>query len=225
MAATLRASSVEATDGAPPAANVAQRFVLYNVSWETYEALLADLAEEHVFLTYDEGTLELMSPLPKHDRAGALLTRLIFAYTELRNIPIATFGRTTWRKKSIAKGLEADKCFYIRNEMKVRGREDIDYPNDPPPDLAIEVDITRSTIKKQNVYAALQIGELWRFEKEQLVVRELQSTGNYVEVSKSPNLPDLPLAEVQRFMDLRHGMGETEWILSFRKWVREHFSL
>ncbi len=88
---------------APPA-NVLQRFVLRNVSWETYEALLADLAEEHVFLTYNEGTLELMSPLPKHEREGYLLARLIQTYTEIRNIPIAGFGRTTWRSRPAAKG-------------------------------------------------------------------------------------------------------------------------
>ena len=95
-------------------ANVLQRFVLRNVSWETYEALLADLAEEHVFLTYDEGTLELSSPLPKHEREGYLLARLIQTYTLIRNIPIAGFGRTTWRSKPAAKGLEADECFCCR---------------------------------------------------------------------------------------------------------------
>jgi Uma2 family endonuclease len=203
--------------------NVAQRFILHNISWETYEALLADLAEEHVFLTYDGGTLELMSPLPKHDRAGAMLARLIHAYTEVCNIPIATFGRTTWRKKSIAKGLEADECFYIRNEFRVRGREDIELPKDPPPDLAIEVDITRSDLEKQRIYASLGIAELWRFENDKLVVRELTTGGEFVEVGVSPNLPELPLVEVQRFMDMRHGMGETQWILSFRKWVQERF--
>src|SRR5437016_2351999 len=85
-------------------ANDDKRFVLHNVSWETYEALLADLAEEHVFLTYDQGTLEFMSPLPEHERAGYLLARLIQTYTEMRDIEIAGFGRTTWRNKTARKG-------------------------------------------------------------------------------------------------------------------------
>jgi Uma2 family endonuclease len=221
----LRDDALSVSPAAGSATNFAQRCVLHNISWETYEALLADLAEEHVFLTYDDGTLELMSPLPKHDRAGAMLARLIHAYTELREIPIATFGRTTWRKKKISKGLEADECFYIRNEHRVRGREDIEFPKDPPPDLAIEVDITRSTIDKEKVYAQLKIGELWRFEDERLVVRELRRNGRYAEVKQSPNLPDLSLPEVQRFMNLRHGIGETAWILGFRKWVVEHFDV
>jgi Uma2 family endonuclease len=204
-------------------ANVLQRFVLRNISWETYEALLADLAEEHVFLTYDEGTLEFMSPLPKHERDGHLLSRLIQAFTEVLDIPIAGFGRTTWRSKASKKGLEADECFYIRTELQVRGREDIELPKDPPPDLAIEVDLTRNTIDKERVYAGLKIGELWRYEDERLIVRTLQPDGQYIEVNESPNLPKLPLLEVQRFMKLRHGAGETAWIRGFRKWVEERF--
>src|SRR5689334_1104654 len=106
MTAVLPPASESHSRMAPPA-NFLQRFVLRNISWETYEALLADQAEEHVFLTYNEGTLELMSPLPKHEREGYLLARLIQTYTEIRNIPIAGFGRTTWRSKPAAKGLEA----------------------------------------------------------------------------------------------------------------------
>jgi len=223
MTAVLPAQSPHARATAPLVPNVSQRFLLHNVSWESYESLLADLAEEHVFLAFDNGTLELMSPLPKHDRAGALLARLIHAYTEVRGIPIATFGRTTWRKKSIARGLEADECFYIRNETAVRGREDIDLSKDPPPDLAIEIDITRYDLNKQQIYAALGVGELWRFEDDKLVVRKLEADGKYVKVDISPNLPELPLGQVQKFMDTRHGTGETQWVLAFRKWVQEQF--
>jgi Uma2 family endonuclease len=221
MTAVLPSQPASPRAPTPPPLKASQHFFLRNVSWETYEALLADQAEEHVFLTYDNGNLELMSPLPKHDRAGALLARLIHAYTEVRGIPIATFGRTTWRKKSIAKGLEADECFYIRSEAAVRGREDIDLSTDPPPDLAIEIDMTRYDLKKQEIYAALSVGELWRFEEDKLSVRKLDADGKYILVTTSPNLPDLPLAEIQRFMDLRHGMGETQWVLAFRQWVQD----
>ena len=223
MTAMLPTQPASPRPPAPPLPNASQHILLRNVSWETYESLLADLAEEHVFLVYDDGNLELTSPLPKHDRAGALLARLIHAYTEVRGIPIATFGRTTWRKKAIAKGLEADECFYIRSEPAVRGREDIDLAKDPPPDLAIEIDVTRYDLKKQDVYASLGVGESWRFEDDKLSVRKLNADGTYVQVDVSPNLPDLVLAEIQRFMDMRHGMGETQWILAFRKWVQERF--
>jgi len=205
-------------------ANFSQRILLHNIAWETYESLLADLAEEHVFLTYDNGDLELMSPLPKHDKAGVLLARLIFANTEIRQIPISSFARTTWRRRGLAKGLEADESFYIKNEPAVRGRTDIDLQKDPPPDLAIEVDITRNTLKKEEIYADLGIGELWRFDAEKLVIRKLTAEPRYVESDVSPNFPHLPVAEIQRFMDMRHGMSETAWVLAFRQWVQEQFS-
>jgi len=206
-------------------APVSQRIVLYDISWETYEALLRDLECQHLFLTYDRGALELMSPLPKHDRSGRLLGRLLYVYTEMCGIPIASFGMTTWRRKDLAKGLEADECYYVRNEPAVRGREDITLEKDPPPDLAIEVDITRSTLAKQEIYASLGIPELWRYEDEHLTVRELRDDGKYALVSASPSFPDLPLGQMERFMHMRHGRGETDWIRAFRDWVAEHFKI
>src|SRR5690242_13077017 len=101
-------------------------FVLRNVRWGTYEALRDDLADEHVFLTYDQGTLELMSPLSKHERERYLLGRLVQMFAFFRRIPIAGFGRTTWRSEPAARGLEADESFYIRSEPRVRGRRNID---------------------------------------------------------------------------------------------------
>ena len=206
-------------------APVSQRIVLYDISWETYEALLRDLECQHLFLTYDRGALELMSPLPKHDRSGRLLGRLLYVYTEMRGIPIASFGMTTWRRKDLARGLEADECYYVRNEPAVRGREDITLEKDPPPDLAIEVDITRSTLAKQEIYASLGIPELWRYEDEHLTVRELRDDGKYALVPASPSFPDLPLEQIEHFMHMRHGMGETDWIRAFRDWVAEQLKL
>lgn len=198
------------------ASGVAGRVVLYDVSWQTYELLLRDLEEQHVFLTYDRGTLEIMSPLFKHERAGRLLARLVQSYTEIRDIPIVSCGTTTWRRESLARGLEADECFYVQNEPLIRGREEVSLDRDPPPDLAIEVDITRSSLEKQTIYAALRIPELWRFENDQLQIFVLQSNGEYQQVDQSPALPGLALAQIDRFMRLRMAIGETEWIRAFR---------
>ncbi len=194
----------------------AGRVVLFDVSWQTYELLLRDLAEQHVFLTYDRGTLEIMSPLFKHERAGRLLARLVQSYTEVRDIPIVSCGTTTWRRESLARGLEADECFYVQNEPLIRGREEVSLDRDPPPDLAVEVDITRSSLEKQAIYAALKIPELWRFENDQLQIFVLKPNGEYQQVDQSPALPGLALAQIDRFMRERLSMGETEWIRAFR---------
>lgn len=216
MTTTLRPSSPTRQD-AKSSERLTPRFLLQNVSWETYEALLADLENSCVRLTYDNGALELMSPLPKHGREQKLLGRLIEAYTEERDIPIAGFAQTTWRDRAQAKGLEPDECYYIRNELLVRARDDIKIPDDPAPDLAIEVDVTHNTLDKKTVYAALKISELWNWEDERLTVFALQRNQEYLEVTVSPNLPDLPLTEVTRFMMMRHQMGDTQLIRLFRK--------
>lgn len=221
MTATLKTSSV-GRQPEPDSPHVAPRFLLHGISWSTYEALLADLEHAHVFLTYDKGNLELMSPLPKHEREKKLLARLVETYTLERNIPIAGFGQTTWRIQAIEQGLEADECYYIRNEHVVHGRDDIAFPNDPPPDLAIEVDVTHNTLDKQSIYAALKIGELWNWENERLIVLRLQAKGEYLPSSASLNLPELPIAEIERFMRMRHGTGDTELIRLFSAWVREN---
>ena len=204
---------------------VRERVVLSNISWETYESLLLDLEEEHVLLTYDDGTLEIMAPAPRHDRSGYMLARLIAAYCDLRNIPIAGFGGTTWRRKDRRKGLEPDECFYVRSEPLVRGREDIDLMKDPPPDLAIEVENTRSSLNKQAVYAGLGIPELWRYLKERLTIHVLQPDGTYAPSDFSPSFPDLSPADLEGFMHARHGKGEIEWVRSFREWVRERYGV
>jgi Uma2 family endonuclease len=220
MTTTLRPSppskrSPRSPEQPPP------HIVLENVSWETYESLLADLEHSHVFLTYDNGTLELMSPLPEHEWEGKLLARMLEVYTLLRKIHIASFGRATWRSRPLAKGLEADECYYVRNEPLVRGRGKIRLPKDPPPDLAIEVDVTHHTIDKRKIYASLKVGELWNWEDERLRVFKLGPRGEYRQVSVSPNLPDLPLSEVERFMRMRHGMSETDLLGLSSEWVQE----
>lgn len=197
----------------------ASRVVLQNVSWDTYESLLSELAEQHFRLTYDGGVLEIMSPSPRHDRSGRLLGRLIHAYTEILDIPIASFGTTTWRRRDLGKGLEADECYYVNSEPMVRGRDDVHLPEDPPPDLAVEVDISRSALDKQEIYARLGIPELWRYEGDRLLVYALNSRGRYIQVQKSRSFPLLPLGQVEQFMRQRQGQNETAWIKSFRHWV------
>jgi Uma2 family endonuclease len=194
--------------------------VLENVSWETYEMLLRDVEEQHVYLTYDRGVLQIMPPpLPVHEKTGRFLERLVHAYTEERNIPICSFGAATWRRRDVAGGLEADNCYYIQNEPSVRHAVKIDLTHSPPPDLAIEVDVTSSAIDKFGVYGRLGVPEVWRCENNQLIVAILQD-GAYAPTRVSHALPKLPLAEVQRFLDLRTRVGETECVRAFREWVR-----
>jgi Uma2 family endonuclease len=198
-----------------------QRFMLHGVSWQTYNALLDDLESSAVRMTYDQGSLELMSPSQDHERFKTLIGRVIEMFTEELDIPLQSGGSTTWRKEDLDRGLEADECYYIQHEPQICDRDVIDLSVDPPPDLAVEVEISRSLLDKFAVYAALRVPEIWRYDGDSLRVFLLQSDGSYAESNQSLNLPQLAPQQVAHFLALRAEKRETEWARMFRRWVIE----
>jgi Uma2 family endonuclease len=95
---------------APKRPEAGEAILLHNVSWETYEALLKDLDEQHLRLTYDNGRLAIVSPLPKHDKVKKLVGRMIEHMSFELDIVVSSFGSTTWKSRKLRKGLEADEC-------------------------------------------------------------------------------------------------------------------
>lgn len=195
--------------------------VLQGVSWSTYQALIHDLESAPAKrLTYDQGTLEIWATLPTQERMKCLLGRMVEATTEELAIEIRSLGSTTWSWEDLQKGLEPDQCYYIQNERLVRGKDTIDLTVDPPPDLAIEVDYTSSSIDRMAIYAALGVPEVWRFDGETLTLYGLEA-GEYRPQEASAVLPLLQRADILRFLQASQTMGETSWVREFRKWVRE----
>src|SRR5262245_37853905 len=137
------------------------RILLQNVPWETYVQLRDVSENDHIRMTYDRGTLELMSPLSIHEWYGRILGRCVETATMELGIDIRSGGSTTFRREDLERGLEPDECYYILNEPRVRGKDNLDLSVDPPPDLAIEVDVTRTSTGKMTIYAAIGIPELW----------------------------------------------------------------
>lgn len=203
---------------APPCSQV----VLEGVSWTTYQALIHDLeSEPGKRLTYDQGTLEIMAPLALHERYKRVLGRLVEVITEEKGIEIASLGSTTWSRADLHKGLEADECYYIGHEKAVRGKPEIDLTTDPPPDLAIEVDITSSSLNRLEIYAALGVPEVWRYDGTILRIYRLVE-GEYHSESASTAIPQLRCEDILRFVEASQAMGETSLIRRFRDWIREH---
>src|SRR5688572_19407238 len=126
-------------DEVPQLLDDQQHIVLEGMSWEFYEKLLRDIGERRVFVTYDAGRVEIMSPLTEHEYWSRVILRLIHTLTFELNIEIVSLGSTTFRRKDRAKGLEPDECFYIQHAAKVLGKKRLDLRRDPPPDLAIEI--------------------------------------------------------------------------------------
>jgi Uma2 family endonuclease len=201
-----------------------QRLVLRGVPWETYVALRDPECNNHIFMTYDRGTLELMSPSGQHDNIKTLLGQLVEAFTTELNIPRRSFGSTTWRKSDLFKGLEADECYYIRNHRLVSRRALVELGREPPPDLAIEVVVHHGDVDKMAIYAALGIGEVWHWHDGELQAHVLGDDGQYVSREMSWNLPMLRVKDLEPFLDVEQALDESAWLNAFRAWVRERFA-
>jgi Uma2 family endonuclease len=207
------------TPATPPTAG--SHLVLYDISWEMYEKLLELFAEHPALrMTYYKGTLELMTPLPEHETYAWTLGRLVAALSEELGVEIRGLKSTTWRSKPKTAGKEADECFYIQNEALVRGKLKIDLTVDPPPDLAIEIDATHSSIDKMAVYTELKVPEVWRWHKGKLTVHLLSDKG-YVESETSLAFGSFPVKELAQFVQPDPQKGENARLREFRQWVRQ----
>ena len=201
-----------------------QRFSLPGVSWRTYERMLRAFADQPgVRLTYDRGTLELMTLSHEHESQSYLLGRLVDALTEELNLPVKGGRSTTFRRRRKRRGLEPDNCWWIANEPLVRGKTTIDLNCDPPPDLALEIDVTHSSLNRMAIYAALRIPEVWRLEGRSLLCYLLGGDGRYQVSTVSRALPGLVVAELANFLLLQGQMDENAIVRQFRAWVRQQF--
>lgn len=197
-----------------------QHILLEGVGWDTYQSLLKDLeANSGKRLTYNQGTLEIMVPLPPHEGYKKLIGRFVEAATEETATEIRSLGSTTWSRQDLAKGLEADECYYIQNEPLVRGKQEIDLDEDPPPDLAIEINHTSSSIDRLGIYAALKVPEVWRYDGARFTILTLQGE-QYAAQETSQVLPTINQVDLARFLDMSQTMGETSLIRAFRQWFR-----
>lgn len=199
-----------------------QRLVLYGVKWAGYEKILEGIGDSHVRITYDRGALELMSPLPIHEVYKCLFLRLFDAMGIELGIAFRALGSTTFRREDLERGLEPDQCFYFASRTRVHNWRTLDLSVDPPPDLAIEVDVTNSCLDRMGIYAALGVPELWRLDGETLQVYYRNEEGVYEPRPHSPTFPFLELAEflsfVRQIPDVEDDMGLLRLMHS---WVRD----
>src|SRR4051794_27615121 len=150
-----------------------QHIVLENASWELYETLLREVGDKSIRINFDQGRLEVMSPLPEHEEVKLLIHDLIKALTVELEMEVKSLGSTTLRSKAKTKGLEPDECYYFKNERKMRGRKRLNPAKDPPPELVVEIDITHRSVEREPIYAALGVPEIWRWDGTKLSCLEL----------------------------------------------------
>jgi Uma2 family endonuclease len=167
-------------------------------------------------MTFNEGVLELMSPLRQHENIGRLIGRTVETYTEELEIEIHSVASTTFKRKDLQRAFEADESYYIQHADMMRAKEHTDLTIDPPPDLVIEVEMTSSLIEKVELFATMGVPELWRHDGESLRMYTLVAN-RYQLIESSLALSGLTSQKLNLFLDKRFETGETAIIREFRQ--------
>jgi len=203
------------------ALNRADRVVLHNISWQQFENLLKDLGDHRAArIAYDQGTLEIMTPLPEHEYFKETIGDAVKDIAEALELDYESYGSTTWRREVAQAGLEPDNCFYFQNEALVRGKLDFDLNSDPPPDLALEIDITSKSLNRFPIYARLGVPELWCYDDGVLKIYHLHDEA-YVEAETSLVFPMLNVRELPRLIQANRNAGRLALRRAVREWVKD----
>lgn len=201
-----------------------QHVILEGVSWQTYQVLLEELGDHRATrLAYDQGILEITVPSNLHEFIGRILEAIVRALTEELDMRLRGYGSTTLNREDLQRGIEPDSCFYIQSVDRILGRKlnvKLNIKTDPPPDLAIEVDITSSSRRRFGIYLQLKIPEVWRYtEQRGLMIYQLQN-GEYVECEFSPTFPMVSGAILMQFLQLAETEDDNGIIHALRQWMR-----
>jgi len=192
----------------PSLPSAEQRLVLEGVTWQQYEALVTLFMNQFPALrmTYLEGSLELMTTSPEHERLKTIIARLIEAFAEELDLDLNGYGSATFRQEAAARGLEPDECYCLGELQAV-------------PDIALEIALTSGGIDKLKVYQGLGVKEVWFWEKQQLSLYGLTETGDtYEALERSQLLPKLDVALLASYVE---SSRQTQAVKAYRQALRE----
>jgi Uma2 family endonuclease len=162
-------------------------------TWQDYQTLCASRGDSSIpRIKYREGEILLMSPMPKHGREAHILARIAETLLDSQNRNYEAFTPVTMELPEES-GIEPDYCFYIDNWQAARGKDRIDWRNEPPPDLVIEIDVT--SYSDVNDYLPYQVPEVWLLKKSRLTIYSLEA-GTYYERSTSHYFPETDLLQL-----------------------------
>lgn len=196
-----------------------ERVTLQPVSWQRFEEVLAELGDRRLpRIAYADETLEIMAPLPEHERSKVLISDLVKLLLRAQKRRWEPLGSTTFKREEMLAGIEPDECFYIQNYQAVIGKDRIDLTVDPPPDFAIETDVTSKT--ELSAYQALGVPELWIYAKGKLKINVLEN-GEYREVLISPTFSEFAVIDlIPQFMQRAKIVGVSQALEEFEAFIR-----
>lgn len=198
-----------------------KRIAIHGVTYEFYKQFCDEIGEQPIRLSYNDGCLEIMVTNSPHEFFKKMLAKLVEATIFEFDIPVRSGGAMTFHRDDLKKGFEPDECWWIANEKTVRKITEFDFRNDPPPDLAVEVEMTHSLAKRVQIYAAIGVVEIWRFDGKHLRFCVLGDEGDYHEAEKSRSFPFLRPADLEPFLTAPDDDNETARIRRYVNWLRE----
>jgi hypothetical protein len=196
------------------------------VDWKMYTRLLLVFAERAgVRLAYDRGELEIIGPRETLDNERCILANLVFVLTEELGLPLMSGGSTTLRRRRLRRGIEADACFWIGNAHRMQGVRRLNLQRDPPPDLAIDVPVVRSSLNRLAIYSALGVPEVWRLVGDVLTFHVLDNAGHHVVATASRSFSCVTPADLLVFLQRARKAGDENPVFrDFRAWVRQRLA-
>jgi Uma2 family endonuclease len=196
-----------------------QRLLIHHLNWEQFEEIITELGESRTArIAYHQETLEIRMPTPEHEIDKEIISDIVKILLEELEIDCECFGSTPFKQAAMKSGIEPDQCFYIQNQTQMRGKRRADLSIDPPPDLAIEVDVTSKT--QMEAYLSLRVPELWIYARGELKIYTLNS-GEYQQVTTSPTFPGFPLLDrVTAVLTQTLTEGRSPALRAFRQHIR-----
>jgi Uma2 family endonuclease len=204
-----------------PPEQVTQKVILDNITWETYQRLLAERGENSKpRYAYDRGRLEIMVSSYGHENLKHIVATLVEVIAEAVGIEdIEGAASTTFDREDLSQGFEPDASFYFRNASRIRGQKQIDLTTDPAPELVIEVDITSPSLNKFPIFAGLGIPEIWRYHQQQLTVFTLAGD-TYREQPASDIFPGVTGSALTALIADSQTMKRSNWLRKVREQAR-----
>ena len=167
-------------------------------------------------MAFFEGSLEIMTVSARHENWGGKIEVLVHNFAAAAGIDCEGFQSVTLRRKDLSAGLEPDACFYFGPmAVAMRGKDELTLQTDPAPDLAVEIDISRRSFPKFPLYAALGIGEIWRFHQDEMVLYQLVD-GGYRVIEESTCLPRMTGKRLLQLLIDGRSLPVGEWLQRVR---------
>jgi len=202
-----------------------RRVVYRGVDWSFYDRLVESIPESsNIHVDYDGKDLEVIGKRRRHEKWLRRLRTLVEMVAEESGIDFSGGGTTTWKRPELARGLEADECYYFLPEKIAADEAALEHHSDdiadfPNPDLAIEIDLSPPQVDRAGIYASLRVAEVWRFDGRTVAIDRLMADGTYKSADASLFVP-IRTEEIQRWvLDAVPG-SESAWARRLRAEIR-----